>query len=195
MTPSRDAPVRKEEARISLQLTTPPTVITLTGNVSVITEDPRAAFEEARLSVEESGGKVVGGGMTDHVDGSSGTLQIQVDSARARALVDRLENLGEVEHSTVTQQQPPEDSGLRRERGVITLSLASPAQLVDQSEGIGAVFRDTISGSILGLLWSLEMLVVGIAYAGPWLLVLLLLVALYRRTRRKKTVAVTGTES
>jgi acetolactate synthase regulatory subunit len=183
-----DAPVRKEEARVTLQVTTPPTVITLNGSVSVIAEDPSAAFESARAAVGASGGQVVGGGMTDHVDGSRGTLQIRVDSARARALIDQLESLGEVQSSTVTQQQPPGNSGLRRERGEILLSIASPATLVGRSEGIGAVFRETISGSIVGILWSLEMLVVGIAYGGPWLLVVLLLVVIYRRTTLNKTM-------
>ena len=51
------------------------------------------------------------------------------------------------------------------------------------------MFRDTISGSMRGILWSLEMLVVGIAYVGPWLLGLVLAVVIYRRARRKKTAA------
>jgi hypothetical protein len=38
----------------------------------------------------------------------------------------------------MSRQQPPEDSGLHRERGEITLSIASPTQLVDESEGIAA---------------------------------------------------------
>ena len=125
--------------------------------------------------------------MTEHTDGATGTLYVRVDAARFQTLLDALKGLGNVKRSNVTRNEKKDGEKVRREKGVISMTISTPKKLVQSDEGVGAMFRDTISGSLVGLLWSLEMMVVGAAYMGPWFILLLLCVFLYRRRQKNKT--------
>lgn len=182
---SPDAPVRKEQAVMDLTLSTPPRVVTLNGDVSVETPEAAGAYEAARKAVQDAGGKILDGGMTHHVDGSSGTLKVEVDASKFSGLVDTLKRLGKVKTATVKQQEPPKGIEIRRELGRLEVSVMTPGRLVQSEEGIGAALRK----SVRGLVFSLQMLVVGAAYAGPWLLVALLVLFLIRRARKRRASA------
>ena len=185
--PAPDAPVRREEARISFSLGTPEVVETVQGTLKVEASSPQKAYEAARKAVKAAGGEITGGGMTEHTDGATGTLYVRVDAARFQTLLDALKGLGNVKRSNVTRNEKKDGEKVRREKGVISMTISTPKKLVQSDEGVGAMFRDTISGSLAGLLWSLEMMVVGAAYMGPWFVLLLLCVFLYRRRQKNKT--------
>ncbi len=185
--PAPDAPVRREEARIAFSLGTAEVVETVQGTLSVEASSVQNAYEAARKAVEDAGGEITGGGMTEHTNGATGTLYLRVDAAKFQTLIDSLKALGDVKRSTITRKEGNDGNKVRREKGVISMTISTPKKLVRSDEGVGAMLRDTISGSLIGLLWSLEMMFVGAAYLGPWLILVALCIFLYRRRLNRKT--------
>lgn len=185
--PAPDAPVRREEARIAFSLGTPEVVETVQGTLTVEASSVQNAYEAARRAVEDAGGEITGGGMTEHTDGAAGTLYLRVDAAKFQTLIDTLKALGDVKRSTITRKEGNDGNKVRREKGVISMTISTPKKLVQSDEGVGAMLRDTVSGSLVGLLWSLEMMFVGAAYLGPWFILVALCIFLYRRRLKSKT--------
>jgi hypothetical protein len=140
--------------------------------------------------IEAAGGEINGGSLTDRIDGAKAFVRGQVDAEKFPALVEKLKSLGVVKSATVEQivqggaesARPP----LYRERGEILLDLASPPPLIPEESGVGRVLRDTFTRSFAGVLWSFEKLIVGIALAGPWIVLAGLVVLVWRRAKRRK---------
>ena len=70
--------------------------------------------------------------------------------------------------------------------GEIVLEIATPAPLIPEESGLSRVLRDTFSRSVAGVLWSVEKLFVGIALAGPWIVLAILVLVIWKRVRRPK---------
>jgi hypothetical protein len=182
-----DAPVRKEQAVITLSIATPPIHVSRSAQLSVEAVDVDGAYLAARKAVEAAGGKVLGGSVTGRTDGMSATLTVHVETGKFVALLDGFRGLGKVLHTTSSQAVPPAEGALVTERGEITLSLSSPPVLIGEEHGIVRTIRETFAGSWAGLLWSIEKLFVGVSLAGPWLVLGLGGWLVWRRIRRKKS--------
>ena len=65
------------------------------------------------------------------------------------------------------------------------MTFVTPPKRLTEEHGIAKVVQDTLAGSWKGLLWSVEKLFVGIALAGPWVLLLGILWTVWRRVRGK----------
>jgi len=97
-----------------------------------------------------------------------------------------------VKSATVKQDEPGVESGdppRLREKGEILIEIATPAPLIPEESGLGRVLRDTFTGSIASLLWSVEKLIVGIALAGPWIVLAGVALFFWKRARRAKPSA------
>ena len=70
-------------------------------------------------------------------------------------------------------------------KGEIALKISSPPPLISEESGLGRVLRQTFASSVAGVLWSFEKLIVGIALAGPWIVLAILVILVWRRARRK----------
>ncbi|MHC4608107.1 MAG: DUF4349 domain-containing protein [Planctomycetota bacterium] len=182
--PGAEAPVRKDRAIINLTLSTPPMLQTVGAALEIEAADAATAYETARKAVEAAGGEILGGGVTRHVDGATGTLRARIDAAKFLAIVEKLKGLGEVKQATVEQREYEKKPEMCRETGYVAMAIRTPPRIIESDEGIGAFFHNAISGGIKGLLWSLGMLVVGVAYVGPWLIVVLVIWFLVRRRRK-----------
>ncbi len=181
-----DAPVRKEQAVITLSIVTPPIHVARRAQLSVETADVEGPYLAARKSVEAAGGRVLGGSVTGRTDGMSANLIVQVDTGRFVALLDGFRAAGKVLHSTSSQAVPPAEGALVHEKGEIEFVLSTPPALIGEEHGIARTVRETFAGSWAGLLWSVEKLFVGISLAGPWLALLAAAWLVWRRIRRKK---------
>ena len=178
----RDAPVRREQAVLYLTLESPAIVTIVGADLAVETESVEPSYEQARGVIEAAGGEILGGNLTRHTDGASGIIQATVAAVGFDDLVVTLKGFGEVTRDVVRQNEIEKKSDLRRELGTIQLRISTPAPIVEEASGLTAVFRS----SVRGLVWSLSMLTVGVASAGPWVLLLIVGFWLYRWRRAKK---------
>jgi len=185
-----DAPLRKEQAVIDITISTAPVFVTRKANVTIETAKVEDAYLAARKAVEQAGGSIVDGSLNDHVAGATATVRAQVDSEKFASLVAAFKASGKVKNATTQHMVPPTEPGgtapLLRERADIDLTISSPPELISEDEGFLRTIRDTFSGSVKGVLWSIEKLFVGISLAGPWIALAALLWFLVRRARRAK---------
>jgi glycine cleavage system regulatory protein len=184
------APVRKEQAVVDFTVNTPPIVSTRQAAITIEAAPAGSAYQDARKEVEAAGGKILAGSLTDKTGGATAFVRAQVDAEKFPALVEKFKALGKVKNATVKQDEPGAESGrppLYREKGDIVLEILTPAPLLTEEQGFGRVVRETFAKSIAGVLWSIEKLFVGIALAGPWIVLAILVILLWRRARRPKT--------
>ena len=185
------AHVRKEQAVIDFTVNTPPLVVTRRASIVVEAAPAETAYQTARREVEAAGGKILGGSLTDRTGGASAFVRAQVKAEKFPDLVEKFKTLGKVKNATVKQDEPGAETGrppLLREQGEIVLEIASPPPLLSEETGLVKVLRETFSGSVAGILWSIEKLVVGIALAGPWIVLAVLVIVVWRRARRRANV-------
>ena len=183
------APVKKEQAVIDFTVNTPPVVVTRQGSIALEASPAETAYQDARKEVEAAGGKILGGSLTDRTGGATAFVKAQVDDDKFAGLVEKLKTLGKVKNATVKQDEPGSDTGkapLIRKKGEIVLEIATPAPLIPEESGLGRVLRDTFSRSVAGVLWSVEKLFVGIALAGPWIVLAILVLVIWKKARRPK---------
>ncbi|HKS16689.1 MAG TPA: DUF4349 domain-containing protein [Planctomycetota bacterium] len=183
------APVRKEQAVIDFTVNTPPIVTTRRAMIAVEASPAETAYQQARREVEAAKGEILGGSMTDKTGGAAAFVRARVDAKDFPGLVEKLKGLGKVKSATVKQDEPGVESGeppLLREKGEVLIEIATPAPLIPEESGLGRVLRDTFSRSVAGVLWSVEKLFVGIALAGPWIVLAIVVILVWRRARRSK---------
>lgn len=181
------APVRKEQAVIDFTVNTPPIEVTRRAAIAIESGGAESAYQSARQEVTAAGGEILAGSLMDKTSGASAFVKAQIPEEKFAALVEKFKSLGKVKNATVKQDEPGSDSGrapLIRKKGEIVLEISSPPPLIPEESGIGKVLRDTFSRSIAGVMWSIEKLFVGIALAGPWILLALVVLLIWKRTRR-----------
>jgi hypothetical protein len=184
--PKPDAPLRKEQAAIDLSIKTPPIEISRRGQVILETGTVEETYLAARKAVEEAGGKIVNGSSTGTTDGAQAALVAHVDAGKFAALVEKLKMMGKVKSAGVRHDVTGGTAErLVTEKGEIALDLVSPPRLIPEEKGLGKTIRDTFSGSVGGLLWSVEKLFVGLSLAGPWIALALVAWLLWRRWKRR----------
>jgi glycine cleavage system regulatory protein len=185
-----DAPLRKEQAVLDITISTAPVFVTRKATVAVETAKVEDAYQAARKAVEQAGGNIVDGSLTGHSGGASAVVRAQVDAEKFASVLEALKSGGKVKNATTQHMVPPTEPGgtppLLRERADIDLSIASPPELIAEDEGLLRTIRDTFSGSVKGILWSIEKLFVGLSLAGPWIALALLVWFIVRRVRRAK---------
>jgi glycine cleavage system regulatory protein len=184
-----DAPVKKEQAVIDFTVNTPALVVTRRAAIAIEADPAETAYQAARREVEAAGGKILDGSLTGRTDGATATVTAQVDKDKFAALVEKFKSLGKVKGATVKQDEPgggAERAPMINERGEIQLTITTPPRLLTEEHGVMKTIRETFANSVAGVLWSVEKLIVGIALAGPWILLLALIWILWKRRRRAK---------
>ncbi|MDQ3441459.1 MAG: hypothetical protein M3478_14040, partial [Planctomycetota bacterium] len=74
------------------------------------------------------------------------------------------------------------DGALARAR--VDLTFATSDTLVAPNQGLWATIRRGLATSFTGLMWSLQLIIIGLCFVGPWVLILVLG---WKILRRKKT--------
>jgi hypothetical protein len=80
----------------------------------------------------------------------------------------------------------------RLARARVNLTLFNEELIVDQGEGLGTRIREGLRTSVAGLLWSVQLVVVGLFLVAPWVLIVWFGWKLLKRGRRR-TVTTTTT--
>jgi len=183
-----NVPVRSELAALEIRLAALSPQITRQVELEIETGDVDPAYREARRALEEAGARIAGGGLSAGAAGSSATLGGEIDVDREAALLGRLSSLGKVKRSETRHSLPVASAAPVHERARIDLKIATPPLLVPEEHGLARTARATFSGSVAGLLWSVERLLVGLFLAAPWAATLIAVWLVWQRLRRPRII-------
>jgi hypothetical protein len=191
-----NTPVRKERGLVALSLIPPAGEYVQTKRAQIVLEaaDVDNIYTKAQGIVSESQAKILNGSINRSTDRIQATLSCQVEADKFRALVEGLKAIGKVKSANVDERQ--ESSGIdpkstlaapvRKDPGTIVLTIINPGAIVSEEHGVGATLKDTLKGSIAGLLWSLEMLIVGLLSIAPWVIAMVIIWLIVKRFKQKK---------
>src|SRR5206468_2481706 len=76
-------------------------------------------------------------------------------------------------------------------RARVDVTIANEEMIVGSDEGLGSKIRDALRTSVTGLLWSLQLVVIGLLLVAPWALLLYAGWRMVRRGRGKRTATPT----
>lgn len=179
-TAAGPAPLKRERAFVEVIVEPAAPRVTRWTRLEVEASDVDGRYQEARKAFEEAGATLTDGSLEAGPERSAATLKAEVDAEKAASLVARLSSLGRTTGNVTRQGLPAE-----WERAEVTLALGTPPALIPEEQGFARALRGTFTGSVSGLLWSLERLFVGASLVLPWAAVGLLGWLLRRRLRRR----------
>lgn len=188
-----DAPVRREQASVEILIAAPPVFVSRRAELTLESAGVEGSYQAVRRAFEQAGGQILEGSLTGQTTGASASLRAHVDAERFAAVFEELKKAGAVKAAATSLEVPPADpSGeppLVRDRAEIEVSITAPPEILPEGHGLGRTIRDTVSGSVRGLLWSIEKLFVGASLVAPWAALGLGGWFLYRRLRRARAAA------
>lgn len=190
----KNTPIRKERGLVSISLNLPvgEYIQTQQARIALESSDVDSVYAKVQEMAQGLQAKVLSGNINRGTDQTVATVVCQVPAEHFRSLVENLKGIAKVKSATMDERQSAQGidprslipAPVRKEPGIIELTIASPTAIVTEEQGFWATLRNTLKGSISGLLWSLEMLVVGLVTIGPWLVLVALVVILIKRWRR-----------
>jgi hypothetical protein len=151
--------------------------------LGVQARDVEGAVAKVTSLATTNGGRVLDSTLAREGDGrSAARVIIEVPLAKSAQVVDQVKSLGDVrtERSAKNAQVP--EGSLSRAR--LEVTLASPQAIVAGDDGLWSSVRKGLGTSFAGLMWSLQILVVGLCFVVPWVLLLWGGWKLIKRTRR-----------
>jgi hypothetical protein len=110
-------------------------VQTQSANLSVAVSDVSASYQKAQGIIHELKGQIVEGNIADQDKRLNGSIKAFVDAEQFAGFLEQLKALGEVKYFNATQRQtssetnqaPAANTPVRKERGLVVLSLTPPA--------------------------------------------------------------------
>jgi len=157
--------------------------------LAVEVSDVDSAAEKFQSGVINSGGRVVDSSFSKDLHGQTARIVVEVPYASAAQSVAQAKQLGTVRGSQqVTNQQAPSGEFARAR---IELTLASGDALVTPEHGVFASLRSGLATSFAGLMWSLQLIVIGLCLVLPWVGLIWVGVKLIKRARRSTTPTAT----
>jgi hypothetical protein len=152
------------------------------ANLRVETRDVDTASANLQATLLAAGGRVLDASTaTDPAGQSIARVQLEVPLAKAGELVTAAKNLGEVRAISSTQNAAAPGGPLAKAR--LEVVFATPGPLVSQESGLMANIRDGLSTSARGLLFGVKMIVIGLCFVLPWVIVLWVGAKLFRRKK------------
>jgi hypothetical protein len=158
-----------------------------TARVMLETADVEKSRGELIAASDAAGGRTIDDTQAIASNGEvSSHLVLDVPLSRASEIRQQIKGAGTLRVSDTSRDPQAPDGVVGRARFDVTLT--SPGLLVGRDEGLAATIKGALSTSLKGLLWSLNFILIGLLFVGPW--VLLLWVA-WRVVRRNRVKAVT----
>jgi autotransporter-associated beta strand protein len=177
------------DTRVKLQLTLTPAEKLPpreTTGMTVELRDVDGGLAKLQLAAQQAGGRIVDSNLSREINGqASGKLAVDVPAGQANAVIDQARQLGSVR--AVRASQNPQVPGGSLSRARIEVTLVTPDTLVEPGTGVWATIRNGLATSVTGLLWSLRLIVIGLCFVLPWVLILAIGWRLVRR--RNKSAA------
>ncbi|HZN66944.1 MAG TPA: DUF4349 domain-containing protein [Tepidisphaeraceae bacterium] len=181
-----------DKVRLQLTLTDadnlPPRETTTLG---IEARDVEKAKENVQSLALSLGGRVVDSSLSREPNGRVyGKLVADVPLEKALEMVNRSRDQGRVSVRRDARDENVPPGKLARAR--VNLTLFNEEMIVDQGEGLGTRIREGLRTSVAGLLWSVQLVVVGLFLVAPWVLIVWFAWKLLKRGRRR-TVTTTTT--
>ena len=126
-------------------------------------------------TLEQTHSKATNGQVSSHI-------VVDVPMEKAETIRKQIRSMGTVR--VVESASNPQAPTGPVARARLDITLASPELLVGKDQGLWSSLRNAVATSVKGLLWSLQLIVVGLLIVVPWAL---LVWGLWRLSRRSKT--------
>ena len=143
----------------------------------------KAATEIAALALAANGRTVESHVSKDRSGRVVGKVIIDVPLSNGTETVSKLRGIGTLRMIEASRNSQVPDGALSRAR--IDLTLANADVIVPDDKGLASTLRGSFATTVTGLLWSLQLIIVGLCFVGPWALIIWLLVRWYRRSSAK----------
>ena len=129
-----------------------------------------------------AGGRVIQSNLSQERGGQTiGKLVVDVPLAKSVELITRAKGQGSVRMVQSTKDAQVPDGSLARAR--VDMTFATSEGLVASDQGVWASIRRGLAASMTGLMWSLQLIIIGLCFVGPWVLLILLGWKLLRRKK------------
>ncbi|HWP41213.1 MAG TPA: DUF4349 domain-containing protein, partial [Tepidisphaeraceae bacterium] len=156
-----------------------------TRSISVQTSDVESAVQSINSAIGTTGGRVLESSMSQDAGGRTvARLVLEVPLGKADQLVDVAKQSGKVRTAESSKNAQIPDGPLARAR--LNLTLGSGESIVPAERGFWQSIREGLATSVQGLLWSLQLIVIGLCLVGPWALLVWGGWRFAARTRRMK---------
>lgn len=156
--------------------------------MSVELNDVETALADLQSAASAASGRVVESNLSKDREGRSmGKIAIEVPLDKASEIVDRAKGLGRVRAIESNKNQQIPAGKLSRAR--IDVTFGNAEGIVAPDNGLFAAIRRGLSTSIAGLMWSLQLIVIGLCFVLPWVLILGLVWRFIKRRSKPASAA------
>jgi glycine cleavage system regulatory protein len=151
--------------------------------LGIQTSNVEGAVQVVNAAVSGAGGRIIESSMSQDRGGNSvARMVVEVPLDKADIVSDSIRKQGTVRASESSKNTQVPEGPLARAR--LNLTIATGETIVPTEGGFGNSIREGLSTSIKGLLWSLQLIVIGLCLIGPWVLMVW---GGWRIARKRKT--------
>jgi hypothetical protein len=151
--------------------------------MQVETSDVESASGDLQATAASLGGRVVDSSLSKDRDGrSQAKVAVEVPLDKGGELVAHAKGLGAVRALDAGKNLQVPPGALARARVEVTFGNAEA--IVAPDRGIVASLRRGLATSMTGLMWSLQLIVIGLCFVLPWVVVAWLI---WRAIKRRRT--------
>lgn len=159
-----------------------------TTTIAIEVAEVDRAFGEILAQTAGAGGRTVESHLSHERSGRVvGKLVVDVPLKSAGEFLAKIRGLGVVRMVQSSHNPQVPEGELARARFDVTV--ANAELLVPSDQGVGAWIRKGLSTSLTGLLWSLNLIIIGLCFVGPWALIVWFTLRLVKRVRAKSQPA------
>ncbi len=155
-----------------------------TTTMEIQVSDPTKAVGDAQTAAVAAGGTVVDSNVaTDRTGRQMGRIALDVPLAKAGEVLGELKSAGTIRSIESSRDAKAPDGALAHAHLEITFGTSDA--IVGSDTGVSATVRDGLATSVVGLLRSVQWVVVGLCLIGPWVVVAWVCRWIWRRGRRR----------
>jgi glycine cleavage system regulatory protein len=154
-----------------------------TTTLAVELADVETAMGDIQSAAQDAGGRTIDSNLSKQRDGRTvGKIVVDVPLAKSQEIVSKARGEGAVRVVESSKNAQVPAGKLARARVDITFGTADT--LVEPGRGLWATIRSGLATSVTGLLWSVQVIVVGLCFVLPWALVIAVVWKMWRGRRR-----------
>jgi hypothetical protein len=154
----------------------------MTG-LAIEVPDVDAASQNVQSLASKLGGRVIDSNTQKDVKTQTARVIIEVPYSASTQLVTEAKQLGKVRGSQQSTNQQAPAGELARAR--LDVTFASGEALLPPENGVFATIRKGLATSFTGLMISLQFIIIGLCFVGPWVLLIWLTARWIKRSRQK----------
>ncbi len=156
-----------------------------TTSLGVEVRDVNKVLHDLEAAATAAGGRVISPTFSSQPDGRTvAKVLLDVGQEKEFELLERVHSSGKVRAQQTSSNDQAPEGAIARVR--LEVTLANEEVIVGSDRGLWATIREGLRTSALGLLWTVQMIVVGLCLIGPWLLILWLGWRWYRGAKRRR---------